>query len=208
MMNFYKIMSLTLVLSSFFLSTIVQGQSSTTPKTSKKKVTVKRAAPKRPTPRLKVVARSRPTPPQVAAKVKAPQLTDKHRFSLVTIEEKVNTLKEKVFRSKAQLLLLQETLLHGTISTARLKLIQENKMGSTFYLESAAYTLNGTPIFSRSDHNGSLNNKRKLILYQGSIRPGPCRLSIQLRFRGNGFGLFSYLRHYRFRIRSSLSYNI
>ena len=34
------------------------------------------------------------------------KVTDRHRFTLISVEEKVSSLKEKVFRSKAQLLLL------------------------------------------------------------------------------------------------------
>ncbi len=134
--------------------------------------------------------------------------SDRHRFTLITVEEKVNSLKEKVFRSKAQLLLLQETLLHGVISTSKLKITHNDQIGSSFYLMSAAYSIDGTPIFSRSDQNGSLNKKRTFMLFQGSIRPGPHRLSIELKYRGNGFGIFSYLRGYRLRIRTSYAFTI
>lgn len=133
---------------------------------------------------------------------------DQHRFTLIVVEEKVNTLKEKVFRSKAQLLLLQETLLQGVISTSKITIVHQDKIGNSFYMTSAAYSLDGTPIFSRSDLNGSLNNKKTFDLFSGSIRPGPHRLSVELRYRGNGFGIFSYLNSYRLRIRSSYAFTV
>ena len=137
-----------------------------------------------------------------------PKASDQHRFALISVEEKVNTLKEKVFRSKAQLLLLQETLLNGVISTSKMKITHDDQIGNSFYLMSAAYSIDGTPVFSRSDQNGSLNKKRTFVLFTGSIRPGPHRLSIELKYRGNGFGVFSYLRGYRLRIRTSYAFNI
>ncbi len=136
------------------------------------------------------------------------KVTDRHRFTLISVEEKVSSLKEKVFRSKAQLLLLQETLLQGEISTSKIKLVHDDKIGNSFYLMSAAYSLDGTPIFSRSDQSGSLNKKRKFNLFSGSIRPGTHELSVELRYRGNGFGVFSYLRGYKIRIRSSYSFSV
>lgn len=131
--------------------------------------------------------------------------TVKHRAMLISTEEKVNSLKEKIFRSKAQLMLLQEKLLHGVISTAKLKLIHDNRMGGAFYLESAAYSIDGRPVYSRSDRNGSLNSKKAktVTLFQESISPGPHRITVVLNFRGNGYGMFSYLKGYKFRLRSS-----
>ncbi len=131
---------------------------------------------------------------------------DKHLFRLIQIEEKTNSLKEKIFRSKAQLMLLQESLLHGVISTAKISLGYENKMGSAFYLKEAQYFLDGTPLYSKIDYNGNLQNQRKLTIYQGSIQPGQHTLSVKLIYRGNGFGAFSYLSKYKFVIKSSYTF--
>jgi hypothetical protein len=133
--------------------------------------------------------------------------TDHHRFKLITIEEQVNSVKEKVFHSKARLLLLQATLLQSAISTSQLKLIQNNQMGAGFYLESASYFINGTPAFTRTDQDGSLNNQKVIVLYQGSIKPGPCRINVELRYRG-GSRFFGYMRNYRFRMRSSYTVKV
>lgn len=134
-----------------------------------------------------------------------PQL-NKQRAVLTSTEEKVNTLKEKIFRSKAQLMLLQEKLLHGVISTAKFKLVHDNRIGSSFYILSASYSIDGRPIFSRSDQNGSLNKKKIFKVFHESISPGAHRVTVDMRIRGNGFGLFSYLKGYKFRIRSSYGF--
>lgn len=190
------------------------SQAKAQPRTNTKRMA--QAAPTT-TPPAKTDAAPKTTPspatdtkvsPQTGTSAQNPKTMDQHRFTLIDVEEKVNTLKENVFRSKAQLLLLQETLLQGVISTSKITIIHEDKIGSSFYLMSAAYSLDGTPIFSRSDQNGNLNTKKTFDLFTGSIRPGPHRLSVELRYRGNGFGIFSYLNSYRFRIRSSYAFTI
>lgn len=129
--------------------------------------------------------------------------TVKHRALLTGTEERVNSLKERIFRSKAQLMLLQEKLLHGVISTAKLRLIHDNRMGGSFYLKRAAYSIDGRPVYSSSDKNGSLNNKKSFTVFNESVSPGPHRITVSMRYVGNGFGIFSYLRQYKFNIRSS-----
>jgi len=42
-----------------------------------------------------------------------------YEVKLKSLEEKVNQLKEKIFRSKTRLMLLQETLMHGVIAGSR-----------------------------------------------------------------------------------------
>ena len=53
------------------------------------------------------------------------------------LEERVNELKEKIFRSKARLVLLQEAVLHGTITGARAVLVHKNEMSGSFKLSLA-----------------------------------------------------------------------
>jgi hypothetical protein len=76
-----------------------------------------------------------PTPPGPA-----PQTADEAFNTRVkTLEEEVVDLKEKIYRSKARLLLLQETVLGGDLSTgARAVLFHKNEMGNSFVLESVA----------------------------------------------------------------------
>ena len=123
--------------------------------------------------------------------------------SLRNLEEKVNTLKEKVFRSKARLVLLRETVLNGVISGARAVIRHRNEMGSSFTLERATYTLDGEPLFNKIDDDGSLDGQTEIELFEGSIVPGTHNLSVQLVYRGNGYGIFTYLRDYTFKLRTS-----
>ncbi|MGZ3459234.1 MAG: dihydrolipoamide acetyltransferase [Archangium sp.] len=125
-----------------------------------------------------------------------------------TLEEQVVDLKEKIFRSKARLQLLQETVLGGDLSTgARAVLFHRNEMGDSFVLESVAYALDGAPIFTRKDDNGDLSKRQELEIFNGRIMPGQHQVAVRLVYRGHGYGVFSYLDGYRFKVQSSYTFN-
>ncbi|HYO55648.1 dihydrolipoamide acetyltransferase [Archangium sp.] len=125
-----------------------------------------------------------------------------------TLDEQVVDLKEKVYRSKARLQLLQETVLGGDLSTgARAVLLHRNEMGDSFVLESVAYALDGAPIYTRTDENEELSKRQEFEIFNGRIVPGQHQVAVQLVYRGHGYGVFSYLEGYRFKVQSSYTFN-
>ncbi len=136
-------------------------------------------------------------------------MNEAYSIQIKNLEEKVNELKERVFRSKARLTLLQETVLMGKVSGARINLIFNNEMGSSFKIESVSFSLDGTQIFSKVNQDGSLENTDVFeILPSSSMVPGNHTISVYLVYRGNGFGLFSYLNQYKFKIKSSYTFYV
>jgi hypothetical protein len=122
---------------------------------------------------------------------------------LKELEQRVNELKERIFRSKARLNLLKETVLHGVIAGSRAIIKHKNDMGSSFRLIKVVYAVDGAKIYSKADDSGGLNEKREFEVFNGSIVPGNHTISVQMVFRGHGYGIFSYLRGYKFTVRSS-----
>jgi len=130
---------------------------------------------------------------------------DEYNIKLKNLEEKVNQLKEKVFRSKARLLLLQETVLTGRIASAKVHIVLSNELGYFFKIESVTYSLDGVPIFSKVDKDGEL--KRDFdILPTSNLVAGNHNLSALVVVRGSGHGFFSYLDGYKFKIRATVSF--
>jgi len=124
-----------------------------------------------------------------------------------TLEEKVVDLKEKIYRTKARLLLLQETVLGGDLSSgARAVLVHKNDMGGSFGLESVAYALDGAPILTRTDKDGDLAKRPEFEIFNGRIVPGQHQVAVRLVYRGRGFGVFSYLEGYKFTVSSSYTF--
>lgn len=127
-----------------------------------------------------------------------------------TMEEQVTDLKEKVFRTRSRLMLLQESIMGGASigQGARALLIHRNEMGGSFVLESAAYALDGAPIYNKIDlGDGTLGEQEEIELFNGRIVPGQHQIVVQLRFRGHGFGVFKYLDGYKFTVQSSYTFD-
>ncbi|HXJ22766.1 MAG TPA: dihydrolipoamide acetyltransferase [Polyangia bacterium] len=126
-----------------------------------------------------------------------------YTVKLRSLEKNVNELKEQIFRTKARLNLLKETVLGGSIGASRAIIHHKNEMGSSFRLVKAAYALDGVQIYSKSDDTGALADMQDFDVYNGAIQPGSHTLSVALTYQGNGFGVFSYLKGYKFNVKSS-----
>jgi hypothetical protein len=125
-----------------------------------------------------------------------------------TLEERVSDLKEKIFRSKARLMNLQELVVGGDVTSgSKAVLVHRNEMGSSFYLESVAYALDGAPIFTKADVDGDLEKRSEFEIFNGRIVPGNHQIAVQLTYRGHGYGIFSYLEGYKFKVQSSYTFN-
>jgi hypothetical protein len=128
---------------------------------------------------------------------------DAYRLKVQDLEGRVNELKEKIFRTKTRLAILKESVLSTTIAGAESRLVHRNEMGSSFTLEKVIYSLDGTPIFSKVDTQGDLDGEKEIQIFDGPIVPGNHTVAVVMVYRGNGFGIFSYLRGYVFTLRSS-----
>jgi len=125
---------------------------------------------------------------------------------LRSLEKNVNELKEQIFRTKARINLLKETVLGGVIGASRAIIRHKNEMGSSYRLVQAIYALDGVQIFSKADESGRLSEMGEFDIYNGAIQPGSHTLSVVMLYQGNGFGVFSYLKGYKFKVRSSYNF--
>jgi hypothetical protein len=124
------------------------------------------------------------------------------------LEQSIHELKEQIFRSKARLALLAETVLQGISAGAKAHIVHHDEMGASYRLVRATYAIDGAPIFNRQDDEGSLAELDEFDVFDGSLVPGEHTLTVTLEYRGHGFGVFSYLRGYRFRVRSSYVFTV
>jgi hypothetical protein len=132
--------------------------------------------------------------------------TGAYTVRLRSLEKNVNELKEQIFRTKARINLLKETVLGGVIGASRAIIRHKNEMGSSYRLIQAVYALDGVQIFSKSDDSGRLAEMTEFDVYNGAIQPGSHTLSVVMLYQGNGFGVFSYLKGYKFKVRSSYNF--
>jgi hypothetical protein len=118
----------------------------------------------------------------------------------------VDELKERIFRSKARLSVLKETVLHGVLAGTRVVIVHRNLMGSQFRLTKIAVILDGAQIYARTDDSGALDQEDEVTVLDGNIVPGPHTITVELTYQGQGFGVFSYLNGYTFESRSSYNF--
>ncbi len=125
---------------------------------------------------------------------------------LRSVEQNVNVLKEKVFRSKARLLLLEEKVIKGVVAGAKASLVHVNKLPASYRIESISYFFDGTPIFEKVDSGMEFSRKKDLKIFEGNIPPGSHTITANIVVKGNGSGAFAYLDDYTFKGQESYSF--
>ncbi|MDB4927524.1 MAG: Dihydrolipoamide acetyltransferase [Myxococcaceae bacterium] len=124
---------------------------------------------------------------------------------LRNLEQRINELKEEIFRSKARLSLLAESVLQNAVGGSRAQIVHQNEMGGSYRLATVVYSLDGAPIFNREDDTGALADRREFQIYNGQLGSGDHSLGVNLTYIGAGL---PYMRGYRFSVRSTQSFSV
>jgi hypothetical protein len=124
------------------------------------------------------------------------------------IEAEVNSLKDRIFRSKARLAVLRDTVMAGVAAGGRVVLAHRNLMGVGFRLVRIVYILDGAQIFARSDDTGALDAEDEILVFDGTLPPGPHEVRVELTYQGQGYGAFTYLRGYTFKSPQTHSFTV
>mgnify|MGYP000565805190 CR=1 FL=1 len=126
--------------------------------------------------------------------------------ALRTVEEDVHALKEQVFRSKATLQLLQEIVVQGSATGARSTIWHENKLGKGYTVESIRYFLDGQPKFAKVDTENGLDDLQEVKVFEGAVPPGSHQLVVNMRLRGSGYGVFSYVKQVQLTVQATTTF--
>jgi hypothetical protein len=124
-----------------------------------------------------------------------------------TLEERVADLERKVSSTKARLADAPETGVAGVPGPiATVVVVHRNEMGPAFHLEALALEVDGARVFAQADAGRGLDHRGDLEIWRGRVPPGDHRLSVELVYRGEGYGATSYAERYRFQVRSSQAF--
>ena len=124
------------------------------------------------------------------------------------LEQRIDELKEQIRRSHTRLSLLSDTILGGGVAGSRAEIAFTNELSGAFRVVRAVFVLDGAVQYNKSDDTGALSGQTSLPIYSGSIPPGDHTLQVLVELRGHGYGVFSYLRGYKFELRSSHSFTV
>jgi hypothetical protein len=124
------------------------------------------------------------------------------------LEQRVDELKEQIRRSHTRLSLLSDTILSGGIGGARAEISFRNDLSNAFHLTGATFVLDGAVQYNKQDDTGALAEQKQIPIFSGSIPPGDHTLQVVLKLRGHGYGVFSYLRGYKFNVPATHSFTV
>jgi hypothetical protein len=122
------------------------------------------------------------------------------------LEARVDELKDQIGRSHRRLALLSDTIMTQGAGGSRSEITFHNEMSSAFKLTRALVTLDGAVQYNRQDDTGALADQKDIPIFSGSVPAGDHTISVVLNFQGNGYGVFTYLRGYKFEVKSSHSF--
>ncbi len=126
-----------------------------------------------------------------------------HSVKLRDLQQRIDQLKEQIRRSHTRLSLLSDTILTSGGAGSRATIQFENKLSNLFQVTKALLVLDGAVQYNKSDASGVLGDQKTIPIFNGSIPPGDHLVQVLVNLRGNGYGVFSYLRGYKFEVRSS-----
>ena len=124
------------------------------------------------------------------------------------LEQRVDELKEQIRRSHTRLSLLSDTILSGGVGGARAEIAFKNELSNAFHLTGATFVLDGSVQYNKQDDTGALAEQKTIPIFSGSIPPGDHTLQVVLKLRGHGYGVFSYLRGYKFNVPATHSFTV
>lgn len=122
------------------------------------------------------------------------------------LEQKIDELKEQIRRSHTRLSLLSDTILSGGGAGSRSVIRFKNELSDAFLVTRALFVLDGAVQYNKQDQAGALSDQPEIPIFNGSIPPGDHTLQVLINLQGHGYGVFSYLRGYKFEVRSSHSF--
>lgn len=153
-------------------------------------------------------AAEEPAAEEPATEEPAAEALDKGQYKIPDIVKKIKALQKKIKQSQQRMDDVVSIVLNTSETKgARAILALENKMSGSFVLIQAVVNLDGAPIFKKTDDDGLLEGG-EMEVFNGAILPGEHTLSVLLVYRGAGYGIFSYLKGYRFKVRSSHKFKV
>ncbi len=166
------------------------------------------AAPSAATPSAAPSASAAPASTDPAVAPGAPGAMDGATYAvrLRDLEQRINELKEQIRRTHTRLALLSESILSGITAAARAEVVFHNEMSSAFRLKRVVALYDGAPLATKTDEKDGIGDQKEIPLYAELVQPGDHTLQVLLEYQGNGYGIFSYLKGYKFEVRSSRSF--
>ncbi len=120
----------------------------------------------------------------------------------------MDELKEQIRRSHTRLSLLSDTILSGGVGGAEAEIVFRNDMTKAFRITQVLVVLDGAVQKKAEDESGELSSQKNIPIFSGALPPGDHTLQVVVVFQGHGYGVFSYLRGYKFTAKNTHSFTV
>jgi len=145
-------------------------------------------------------------------KVTAAEVTS-NELKLRQLAELVEDLKNKVTATKFRLQLLKEAMTaeKETLGGAKILIKHVNKMGGAFKMVRLRYLMDGKLVASYSDageKDREVLAKKEISIPVGHVSPGNVRFRVFITYQGNGYGVFKYVKEWKWEVHNTYSFNV
>ena len=140
----------------------------------------------------------------LAAPQKAMAQEDTTDFNkqLMDVENEVNDLKERFFKSKATLRLLKESIVQGAIQGAQVNVWYRNELSSAYVPQSILCRIDGKEFSTNpTEASSNLASQREYKIISTNLSAEQHTIEVVVKLNGNGKGLFSYVNKYSFEVK-------
>jgi hypothetical protein len=121
--------------------------------------------------------------------------------SMQELEQKINLLRGQIQDTKSMIHNLGESVSKVFVTSTKLLVLQRNDLGSAFSIESVEYKLDGFTVYSNSEPK-KISANPEMVVFDASVLPGNHTLDAVYTIRGTGYGIFTYMKEYRFDLRN------
>ena len=126
--------------------------------------------------------------------------------------DSIGDLKEKVMNYKTQMMIFKQLIRKEGVNASYPKISVDfiNEMSTRYQIYSVIYELDGERLYSFSnDHLASSDVQAGQVeKFQTSVAPGSHTLTVQIIFRGNETGVFSYLNDYKITTQGQVNFDV
>jgi hypothetical protein len=127
---------------------------------------------------------------------------------LTDTRAKVDELTASMKRIREQLASVSNQVMSPVVGAAATDIMLRNEMSGAYRLVHATIRLDGAVLIDREDEGNTLADQKELPVLKGAVAPGDHTLSVELIFQGSGYGVFSYLKGYRYNVKSTHAFAV
>lgn len=122
------------------------------------------------------------------------------------LEQRLDDLKEQIRRQYTRLGLLTERIYDGGGGAARATVKFSSELSGVFRVARVLVVLDGAVLYNRTDPVGTQTGPFEIPVFDGLVPPGDHTVQVLVNLQGEGHGIFSYMRGFRFEVRSTHSF--